>query len=91
MDMNRWKIEWYPEDGQWEISYCGDGVTVAAHYDRDYVKQDPIDIYLWGGQKIREPWPWSHDTSPSPIRVMKRLCKLAEMHRPGNETTPVSR
>jgi hypothetical protein len=30
---------------------------------------------------IKVQWPWRHDVSPSPIRVMQKLCKLAELHR----------
>ena len=85
MDMKRWKLDWYSDDGQWEIAYFGDGVTVAAHYDAEYVTQDPIMLYFKHRKTIREPWPWRHDVSPSPIRVMKRLCKLAEIHRTGGE------
>ena len=80
MDMKRWQIDWDSGDNRWDIAYFGDGVTVSAHYDAEYVQQDPIMLYFKNRKTIREPWPWNHDTSPSPIRVMRQLFRLAEIH-----------
>jgi len=88
MDMNRWQIEWNAVSQEWIINYFGPGVTVAASYNADYVEQNPITLCFADRKVIKVPWPWSHDTSPSPIRVMKRLCKLAEIHRPKQKGTP---
>lgn len=86
MDMKRWSIEWWPENyGYWEIAYRGDGVHVSASYNGEYVTQNDIVVTFPSRQAINVQWPWRHDASPSPIKVMSKLCKLAELHRPKGE------
>jgi len=81
MDMKRWNIDWWPEDEYWEIVYLLDNIAVSASYNGEYVTQHDIVVALRSGQVIKVQWPWRHDVSPSPIRVMQKLCKLAELHR----------
>lgn len=86
MDMKRWNIEWWPEDyGFWEIAYFGDGLTVSASYNGEYETQNDILVTFKDRRTIKVQWPWRHDVSPSPIKAMRKLCKLAELHRPKGE------
>ena len=81
MDMKRWNIDWWPENEYWEITYSGDNIAVSASYSGEYVTQRDIVVALPSRQAIKVQWPWRHDVSPCPINVMRKLRKLAELHR----------